>query len=958
MDIGAPQPSFAQDGERLWLAYRTHRGDQFTVLRFEGVHDFWFGDTSDERLASHPLASRTGALGGRRRSEGGPVSKLCRLSNRAWIVVTLALPQFSLEGQEPGQAPTSSPRCGRDVHWVGVAFLTPTTAIAVGSAGALRSTDAGASWQTVPIATSRRLTAISRLRDPGHGAVLEMDSVLLTSDGGATWTSRPALGSTLGEYLLAVFLGDARTGPAVGTIVGTRGTTLRTTDGGATWTNLVSGLPDALKRASGPPTNLTSVFFTDVETGTAVGTLGTILWTVDGGTTWTRQVSGTSSSLVGVVFTDAETGFAVGMEGTILHTTDAGVTWTPRASGTTRMFHAVGFANLRVGMAVGDTGTIVRTTDGGATWSAVASGTLSRLRGLAFADSQIGVVVGEDRAILRTTDGGATWTLVSGRTAEAAAMDPRLVEASGRGRPEQVVALLRAGAGPDATDREGYRPALVAAAARGDTAIVRILLDAGADVDKSEGGFNTALTHAAGEGHTPTVRMLLERGANVRCGGGGQLGALGSAARLGYEEIVRLLLAHGVRPDRLVLEWALIAYPRRAAHVAIVTALLEAGAPVNERDRTGQTPLMLAVGAGASAEARVLIAHGADIAADIGYARAHGLADLAMRLERLSRTAGRATPPRPTPADSLRALEELIRRVEAEGEDELGDLHPPDATPVIEEVERARASLAARLLGHPQDVAALILWARIARHDSLAASYAALDRALELEPRNPEAHYWKGRLRGEPTMTEDSLGTQRQNLEDAVGHLRTAVELAPQNVAYRRTLAVCLVDQGKAGEARTVMSAVTGGENLLLLLLSDVEALPIPDGTLLRAGLDAYVYGVGSLEALGRIGRTDQPRLRLRVYRLSMNAAAVEAFYRSHWPGFRFVPMDDEGEKGSREYVQYLRRTRGGFEPLAGGARMPGQPTEGIFMMLVDEGEHPEGSGAARSYLVLTNYRK
>ncbi len=55
MDIGAPQPAFARDGDRVWLAYRTHRGDHFAVLRFDGVREFSFGDPNDERLDTHPL---------------------------------------------------------------------------------------------------------------------------------------------------------------------------------------------------------------------------------------------------------------------------------------------------------------------------------------------------------------------------------------------------------------------------------------------------------------------------------------------------------------------------------------------------------------------------------------------------------------------------------------------------------------------------------------------------------------------------------------------------------------------------------------------------------------------------------------------------------------------------------------------------------------------------------------
>ena len=55
---------------------------------------------------------------------------------------------------------------------------------------------------------------------------------------------------------------------------------------------------------------------------------GTILKTIDGGTTWTTLSSGTTNDLNSVYFTDANTGYAVGDTGTILKTIDGGTTWT------------------------------------------------------------------------------------------------------------------------------------------------------------------------------------------------------------------------------------------------------------------------------------------------------------------------------------------------------------------------------------------------------------------------------------------------------------------------------------------------------------------------------------------------------------------------------------------------------------------------------------------------------
>jgi photosystem II stability/assembly factor-like uncharacterized protein len=66
------------------------------------------------------------------------------------------------------------------------------------------------------------------------------------------------------------------------------------------------------------------VFFTDANTGTAVGAGGAILRTTDGGNTWGVQPSGTSTRLFGVSFTDASTGAVVGKDGMILWTTTGG----------------------------------------------------------------------------------------------------------------------------------------------------------------------------------------------------------------------------------------------------------------------------------------------------------------------------------------------------------------------------------------------------------------------------------------------------------------------------------------------------------------------------------------------------------------------------------------------------------------------------------------------------------
>jgi len=139
-----------------------------------------------------------------------------------------------------------------------------------------------------------------------------------------------------------------------------------------------------------------------------VGTNGTILHTINGGSTWTAQTSGITEYLFGVSFTNGNTWTAVGSRGIILHTTNGGATWAKQWSGTTENLQGVSFADANTGTAVGSSGTILRTANGGSTWVVQSSGTTSGLCSVSFVDANTGVVVGVGGTILRTTNGGAT----------------------------------------------------------------------------------------------------------------------------------------------------------------------------------------------------------------------------------------------------------------------------------------------------------------------------------------------------------------------------------------------------------------------------------------------------------------------------------------------------------------------------------------------------------------------
>jgi ankyrin repeat protein len=87
-------------------------------------------------------------------------------------------------------------------------------------------------------------------------------------------------------------------------------------------------------------------------------------------------------------------------------------------------------------------------------------------------------------------------------------------------RYETTVKILL-DAGADVNTQGGYYgTALQAASSNGEEMVVKILLDAGADVNTQGGYYGTALQPALYEGKEEIVKMLLDAGADVNTQGG------------------------------------------------------------------------------------------------------------------------------------------------------------------------------------------------------------------------------------------------------------------------------------------------------------------------------------------------------------------------------------------------------------------------------------------------------
>ncbi|KAH6886789.1 ankyrin repeat-containing domain protein [Thelonectria olida] len=206
----------------------------------------------------------------------------------------------------------------------------------------------------------------------------------------------------------------------------------------------------------------------------------------------------------------------------------------------------------------------------------------------------------------------------SGEHAEASYRHA-LTEAANRGHSHIVQALLQAGADPNSPDE----PALDEAIGSRDMTTFRLILDAGADVNRSSNMYENCFHKAVSWREFDMARILMDKGAEL--GDQVLIAAVNKYKRQPW--ILETLLARGVNVD-VFAEYS--GTPTTTAlHVAVmkwkgddtpVELLLEKGAYVNAIDqRHYTTPLCLAIQDGKEKLARLLIAHGADIKRKINY---------------------------------------------------------------------------------------------------------------------------------------------------------------------------------------------------------------------------------------------------------------------------------------------------------------------------------------------------
>ena len=153
------------------------------------------------------------------------------------------------------------------------------------------------------------------------------------------------------------------------------------------------------------------------------------------------------------------------------------------------------------------------------------------------------------------------------------------------GKLDKLREQLEGGVSPDWRSNQ-FGDAVAMAVASRQAGSLKVLLDAGAQADATDGEGRCALTIAAEAGWFDCAKMLAEHGASLdgvgpEIDGGAMLSPAGAACVSGRPEILRFLF--------------------------------ERGALVDSADHNGRTPLMLAAHSGNGECVKVCLAHGANV---------------------------------------------------------------------------------------------------------------------------------------------------------------------------------------------------------------------------------------------------------------------------------------------------------------------------------------------------------
>jgi photosystem II stability/assembly factor-like uncharacterized protein len=319
---------------------------------------------------------------------------------------------YTSDGGQTIQAKTSAPINNGGA--TGLDFVSPTTGFAVsgvsgsGTGGGVieRTTDSANSWTQVG-SSPQGINAITFVSATQGFAVGDKDTLLASSDGGATWTAEPlTLPAGSGPFDLSQISCSSATTCLISTQDGKE--LIRTADGGMTG-SIVSPSSQLLF----------DVAFSTGSNVVGVGANGATVLSADGGLTFSNVISSDlgftlNSGGAGIVAGGAAgSAYIPGTNGQIAATANDGASWGLLRAPTTNDVQDVAFPNTSTGFELESDGTLRTTSDGGVAWASQDTG-VSSASALAATSTQNVLLIGP-RGVNRSTDGGSSFSRVTSK---------------------------------------------------------------------------------------------------------------------------------------------------------------------------------------------------------------------------------------------------------------------------------------------------------------------------------------------------------------------------------------------------------------------------------------------------------------------------------------------------------------------------------------------------------------
>lgn len=275
---------------------------------------------------------------------------------------------------------------------IGGAFWDYQHGIVAGSGGVTIMThDGGFSWKRPFPDINDRFKEVT-FTDKYNGKVLGDSKIGFTNNGGKTWTFRTPFPEMTDDLFRDFhFVGNK------GWLI-THKKIYYSADGGINWTEQLT--------YGGAP-NLTSVFFTDQNTGWVTGDAELLLKTTNGGVNWTVVPLPTHTITLTDIHFIGNKGWLIGEYGRMYYSDNAGATWTLQENQTESNLNDVFFINENVGWIATNT-ELLRTINGGISWDKYTFYTFDFSKVHFVTPTKGWALLGGQLAT--SYDGGASWT--------------------------------------------------------------------------------------------------------------------------------------------------------------------------------------------------------------------------------------------------------------------------------------------------------------------------------------------------------------------------------------------------------------------------------------------------------------------------------------------------------------------------------------------------------------------